>query len=120
MPFHPAPSWVTATRPRMQGGLGVLDINSQQLALQIRLAQRIINTEHQSNDILAKLIQGMWIRCFDQNSVWEAPNVPSKRLRPPFKSWVARLSLLRKVFTHIPGWVSMPDRRIGLLPAGAQ
>ncbi|ORX56710.1 hypothetical protein DM01DRAFT_358747 [Hesseltinella vesiculosa] len=89
LPFNPAPSWTTATRPRSQGGQGVLDITSQQVALKIRLAKRIINTAPKSNDIMAMLIQGMWIRCFDQASVWDAPNAPPKRLKPPFKTWVA-------------------------------
>ncbi|ORX42267.1 hypothetical protein DM01DRAFT_1379106 [Hesseltinella vesiculosa] len=114
MPFSPAPAWSTATLPRSQGGLGVLDIRTQQIALQIRLAQRVVATTPESNDTLAKLVQGMWLRCFGQSSVWEAPDQPSRRLPPPSKSWVSRLSLVRAVFTHTPNWVSLPNRKVGL------
>jgi len=44
VPFFPAPSWDHLCLRRSQGGLGLVDIKSQSLALQLRAVQRICST----------------------------------------------------------------------------
>ena len=36
LPFNPAPAWETAKLPKVMGGLGIIDVNHQRAALQLR------------------------------------------------------------------------------------
>lgn len=53
--FRPAPSWNSVCQPHVNGGLGVIDVHQQQLALQLVYIQRLIR-EKRASDFVSPLI----------------------------------------------------------------
>ncbi|KAG0031810.1 hypothetical protein BGZ83_004508 [Gryganskiella cystojenkinii] len=56
MPFNPAPAWKALCKPRREGGLGLIDIDAQCKAFQLRRVQRLCSA---SKSFLTPLLKDM-------------------------------------------------------------
>lgn len=124
LPFFPAPSWAQVVQPKRNGGLGIIDPEKQQYALQMIFIQRVIKSNKSATDFVTPLLGYCLKKYTGHHSFvpWlQHPQHFLSLLKPVLPMWsltklLVKLPPLQTSHTWSGRWVVDTPLRCALIP----